>query len=243
MIGQRMNWRDSLKDIAELRDEYNNNFSMMTDYERSANGKILNEYRERNRSYIEIGALQEWQAAKNELENSLKNLQDEKRKVVNSYDPVKLAAEMQLATMRIDQASKSDAGLFNQEAINDLISEANLSNDKHKQKATYEALQGLVSKVKHGETDSHGVDMRRVANKIAFEARNELAALNESDGLEKANAAVKDKLARYNGAKSTLYEVADTMGDVTGDIIHNTRIEKAIHAVRVTPDGNIAFMD
>ena len=146
------------------------------------------------------------------------------------------ANEMQVAKMRVDSATKSDGGRFNLSAIQSIISEANQSGDKYKQRAVLEAVQDLVSKVPAGNQDPHGIDARLVANRISREAGKQLEALNSSAWLEQAYNTASQRVQELNSAKANLIETAAVLGDLFGDVIHNTVIENAISSVKQQGD-------
>ncbi len=238
-------WRDHLKDLKDLREEYANGFSIMSEYERNANGKTIVEVRERIRPIIENGALFEWNQAKDNLKKALKQVDEERARIINSYDPVKLSAEMNLANMRIENARNSEGGRFDLKAIKSMKEEAEASGDKHKIRAVNEALTSLLSKVAPGDQDDHGQDMRFQANRISNQAKRDLNALMVSDGYIKANESALNRVNELTSAKFQLLDVVESLGEMSpnGVTIFNSRIENAILTVKQDESGSFIFTD
>ena len=238
-------WRDHLKELKELNDEYARGFSMMSEYERDANGRAVKNARDVKRNVIENGALYEWNQAKENLQQALKEVEQERARIINSYDPVKLSAEMNLAKMRIENAKSSDYGRFDLKAIKAMKEEAMASGDNHKLRAVNEALTSLLSKVEPGDQDEHGQDMRFQANRISNEAKRDLNALMVSDGYIKANEKAMNRVNELTGAKSALIDVAETLGELSpnGVTLFNERIQKAINSVKQDHAGNFIFYE
>lgn len=214
----------------------------MTELERQNHAESIAETRERYRPAIMAGVMGTWKAAKQNLKMALDQVQNEKKKILNSFDAGKLANEMQLAAMRIQNAAKADAGQFDIGAIEAIRNEAKVSGDPYKIRAVNESLSTLVSMVPEGSLDQHGNDLKFKANRMAKEAKRDLDALMTSEGLEKAHKMAADSVGLLNSARHHLVYVAETFGEVMGDVIHNTDIENALKSVKQTNDGQF-FID
>lgn len=226
-----------IKVLKAANELYAKKFSIMTELEKQNHAESIAETRERYRPAIMAGALGTWNSAKSNLKQALNQVQNEKKKILNSFDASKLANEMQVATMRIQNATKSDAGGFDMPAIEAIRNEAKLSGDPHKIKAVNEALTSLVSMVPEGAQDKHGNDLKFQANRMAFQAKRDLEAMHTSEGLVKADKVAADAVGQLNSAKYKLLDVAETFGEITGDVVHNTDIENAIKSVKQSKDG------
>lgn len=228
-----------IRDLEQKITKYN---PFMTTAERMMASDQMAETRAKYRDPITRDAIGKWNQAKSNLRKALQEVEREKARNLNNWDAGKLANEMQVAKMRVDSATKSDGGRFNLSAIQSIISEANQSGDKYKQRAVLEAVQDLVSKVPAGNQDPHGNDARMVANRIAKEAGKQLEALNSSAWLEQAHNTASQRVQELNAAKSNLVETASVMGELSGDIIHNSIIIKALESVQQN-NGKFIFED
>lgn len=216
---------------------------MMTDYEKQKSVTVIKTAREQYRNAITQGAVDMFYDAAKNVIGKQAEVDREKSKAVNRYDPGRLAQEMQLAEMRINQAATSDAGRFNMAAVEGIIREAEISGDLHKKRATYEALQNLVGKIPAGELDTHGNDLKFKANHLAKDAGRKLQELNLTDGLIKADAEMQQAVQELNGAKREVFRHMETIGDVMGDVLFNRPVEKVLNAVQQDQTGRFVIVD
>jgi hypothetical protein len=236
-------WQGMIKELREAKQERDRLYSIMTAYERQTVAEFIGGTREKYRPAIEAGALAVWEGAKANLKAALANVEAQRRKVANSWDASKLTPEMQVYSMRIDQATKADAGRPDLEALQAIYQEAKDSGDKYKARAAAEALQGLVSKIPAGAQDKHGIDARQIANGIAKQARRDLQALQSSPELTQAHELTAAKVQELNAAKSLLYDTAAVLGELNpNDTLRNSRFITALESVTQS-EGQFHFKE
>jgi hypothetical protein len=238
-------WQGMVDHLKKANQEYRAASGIMTPYERQSIGQSIAEKREQLRPTIEAGALAVWEGAKANLKAALANVEAQRRKATNSWDDGKLAPIMQVYSMRIDQATKADAGRPDLAALQAIYAEAKDSGDRYKIRAAAEALQGVVSKIPAGSApDPHGTDARMIANGIAKRAGRDLEALKTSPELTKADELAAAKTQELNAAKSLLYEAAEPIDGVfPNGTMRNSRFIKALESVTQDDEGSFVFKE
>lgn len=235
-----------IAELQQLDSEFVKYQSVMTGYERTKALDVIAGKRDEYRDVISAAAVQRHKTAAKNLKAALEAAQVERRKIANSWDYAKLANEMQVAKMRIDAAAKSDIGRFDIAAVVSIKKEAELSGDKHRIRAVYEALQDLVSKVPEGSGQNpYGGDVRMTANRIARQSWRELQEMNTSEGLQAAEAAIPQRVEELERSKGNLFNVAELLGDCLpgASIIHNSMIDDALRIVEQNNNGDFIFND
>jgi len=239
-------WMAMVKYLKEAVVEENRVWNLMTDYEKLSIQESISEMREQYRPTIEAGALGNWWSVVRDLKAALATVEDEKRKNTNSWDAAQLAAEMQVAVMRVNQAAKSDAGRFDLAAMQAIYQEAQEAQDRYKLRAVCEAMRSLVSQVPAvSDPDPYGTDPRLVANRMANQAKRDLESLKNSEGLVKAHAAAEVKVNELAQAKGVLLDAAEALGDMDmhNYNLHNTTFENAIASVKQDENNNFIFSE
>lgn len=234
-------WRDMVKTVKDAKIEMARAWNIMTQYEQMSIQESIYAQREQYRPSIEAGILGGLKPAQKNLEAALKNVEAEQRKITNSWEAPRLAAEMQVASMRIDQAAKADAGRFDLAAVQAIYREAQDSGDRYKQRAAAEAMQSLVSKVPAGSsTDPHGGDILLTVNRMAKQAGRDLEALKTSEGLVKAQTVADARVNEYKLARRTSTEAAEILD---GDLEHSAAIRDELALVKQEPNGDFTFYE
>jgi hypothetical protein len=171
-------------------------------------------------------------------------LEAERQKITNSWEPSKLAAEMQDYSMRIDHATKSDAGHPDLGALQAIYTEAKGSGDKYKARAAAEALQSLVSKIPHGLQDSHATDMRFAANRMAKQAGRDLDALKITPGLVAAVEEANKKIDDLKAVESLVKDTGDVLGEVNPNgTWRNSPFIKLLDSITQGEDGKFSVKE
>jgi len=214
---------DEVKEYQAELDKYQ---AVMTPYERIKYGEITQAARDKYAAPVTQGGLAYWEGAKNRLKSMDAAIMAEKRRIANTWDSGKLAAEMQLAEMRISKALKSDGGKFNLPAIEAIMAEAEVSGDKHKVRAVCEAVQDLVSKTPESAQTVHGQPMELKANRLALAAERKINEMNTTETLTKA---VQERELASNDLK----EAKEYLAKV-GETMHTYAFEKELATVEYT---------
>jgi hypothetical protein len=233
-------WQGMIKEINTAAQERARYLPIMTQFERESVANYLGDLKDQCRPAIEAGALAAWNTAKANLKAAFEKKATARRKLINSWDAGKLAAEMQVYSMRVERAAKA-ADL---EALRGIYSEAFESGDRFKVRAAAEALQGAVNLIPVNAQDSHGVDMRRGANRLVNQANRDLEALQTSPELTQADELAAVRVNELNQAKGAVFEAAETLGDTAPNgTLKNSRFIDALSSVKQNDDGNFIFQD
>jgi hypothetical protein len=237
-------WQDQAAEIKQAVKDRDRLVSIMTVYEKLIVSEYIGGLKEKYKPTIEAGALELWNGARSSLQAAIKNVEREKRKVTNSWDASKLAAEMQVMQMRVDQAVKADAGRPDLPALQRISLESQESGDRYKVRARAEIFQSIVSKIPPGNQDKHGNDARVVANRMAECASRDLATLRTSPELTQAEELKAAKIDELTQARRELFRTAEVLGEVNpNDTMRNSAFIDALATVQQDSDGNFIFTE
>ncbi len=201
-------WREAVEKIRELHKEYSRNFPIMTQYERTMGEEALSRATTFYRSLIEDGVVGEFSAAVRQYQASQARIERARAEEIRSWDPARLAAELQVTEARVSQSLTRPDPVGELHALE---TEAHASGDRYKLRAFCEVVRGSLAKL-----HSNDPDVGRLVNRLGQNADRELSALRESDALRGAisdgETAFHALIARHRELDST----ARTLGDLVG---------------------------
>lgn len=203
-------WRDRLAEIKAARDEYKSIESIAGPGERVLFSKSINEKIAEVENMIIQGALSEFQSAVDQWHDANKKLQTAKNDEVKRWSAEKINAEMTMAESLVKNAVRSSTGGQLEPDVlprlRSMYQEAYNSGDLYKQRAYAEVFTGLAGMV------GNDGEARLLANRLSKQARRDARAVRVTPELEKADQAAAAAVEGINKAKSTLFEVDDSMG-------------------------------
>ena len=227
-------WKGAVETIKAAKQKRDHYLPIMTNAERQIVADDIGHLVEQSRPIIENGAIAAYNGAAIGVIQGQTKVQAEKKKILNSWDTSKLAAELQLYGLQVENALKNG----DIETLSRIHQEAIDSGDRYKQRAAAETLQGLVNKFPQGKQDSHGLDARTLANRLENQAARDLASMGTSPELFKASSELDAKKQDLQNAEKQLYETAGLLGDLAfnGDM-HNSRFIETMRSVTQDADG------
>jgi len=234
-------WQEAVKQLDEAKQQFKRLNGIMTPLEITFVRQELTEARERYRRAIENGVIGEHAAAVQNYQAKLEAINAEQRAITNSWDAAQLAAEMQVASMRIDAAAKN-ADL---ETLQTIYQEAKDSGDRVKLRAAAEALQTATARIPAEAQDRHGESMRRAVNLMQKRSADDLAGLRSSPTLEAAHQAAAETQAALIQAHEQIYQTAEVMDELApnGSVILNMNLSKEAERIHIDGAGNIGIRE
>lgn len=220
--------------------------SIMTQYERLTVAEYIHGLKEKYRPMIEAGAVGQWYAAAHGVVDAQANVENERRKIVNSYDTAKLANELLVMETRVDQAVHAHGNHPDLAALKEIYEEAQDSGDRLKQRAAAEVYQSLVSKIPAGLQDRHGHDARMVTNRLEVRAANDLEALKITPALIAALEAKDKKRDELKRAENLIFDTADALGGLNPNgTMNNAALVfiTALESVTQDEEGNFSIKE
>jgi hypothetical protein len=203
-------WRKIVEDLKLAREEYSRHSSMMTPYERQVVSESIKEEVDKNRKWATQAALKEFQSTVEAFANAQIKIEKAKGQEVNRWEPGKLADEMRVASLLVDQALESP---FPIDELRRIYSDANTSQDMFKKRGVAEVLKGAVNRVKSGDYEL----LSRV-NSMSQMAARDLEQLRITPEIEKAHQEAGEAFENHMAVRKELNRAAEILGDTMGPI-------------------------
>lgn len=200
-------WQDAAEQLRQAKRKAAEEGHLMTPYELYQTNELLTRSRDMLRGVIETGAVSDFGAAVTAYRDAHQTVKTARQREINSYDAARLNNEMSMTSQRMTVALRSPDPVPMLQAI---MREARDSGDKHKQRATYEIVQGAIDQ--SGNISNE--DTRRFINRVSVEARDLLAGLRNTrefnDAVTKAEGAFDVMVSKWRG----LNDIAELLGDL-----------------------------
>jgi hypothetical protein len=230
-------WRAKREEIKAARIELNAHFSIMTPYERIVNERAVLQRLELHENDVISGVIGEWNGTVTQLKERLEAVQKAQQREVARWEPVRLGAEMNVYTTLINQAIGANVGSALEgdvlERLRTIYSEAKTSGDQYKARAAAECVRDLANR-------AADLDSKRLLNRVAAQAKRDLAQMKNTPELEAAHQAAGEAVEALNTAQKELYNTAEALGYVNPNgTLREERIIKALSRVEQTPDGGL----
>lgn len=200
-----------VKALKAAREEYREYAATMTDYERSVNGRELDEQSGKYFQIVANGAIGEWKAAIKRYQDRLKARDREITKEINRWDTSRLNAEIKQVSTLVDLViAGGRGGIFDggspgvSAQLEAIYTEAVNSEDIYKQRAAFEVLRTILPKVTG--------DDRFPVNRLAKLAQGQLAQLRITEGMVEAEEARGQALSELLMLRDELIDVAQALG-------------------------------
>ena len=218
-------WQDKFKLVKAKRSEIVNHYGQMTDYERSYHARELNDYQEAYEPYILGGALSEWHDTCDRVIQAFDNVKKAQADEVKRFDGQKLAGEMSVINMLVDNAlSVNGLDNYSIPVIESIYDEYMSSGDLHKQRAAGEVFKGLSS-----HDLGNDLDLKLKVNKLITRAKEDLVKVRSYKPLDKAEDEARQAVNELNGAKSMLFEIDMGLGyTLPNGLMGHSQLVKAI---------------
>lgn len=183
-----INWRDALETIKAGRDELDRYGGIMTQYEYQVAKRDVRELTDTHRPAIMQGITAEWEAVIQGYQEKARKVERERTAEVNRWEAGKLASEMQVVSMLVDQALKNKGTVMttrNLDAAGEMeriYQDAKQSGDLHRRRAAAEIIRN-VSQDYSGDQET-----RRKMNLLAVQAESDLNQLRVTNEMTAAEA-------------------------------------------------------
>lgn len=201
-------WQDSLKELESARSEYAKYAGIMTEFERQAIQKKINEFVDSIQPKVLAGAFAEFEGTVKGVQDKESELDKAKANEVKRWDAAKLNAEMQFVKTQIENKLKTSGVSVSDPAIvshlKGIYTEAKQSGDLHKQRAAAEVFSGLQSYVNPA--------LKIDAVIVATGAKKDLEAIRSTPEIQAAEQAVNDKISELRQSQRTLMSIDRTLG-------------------------------
>lgn len=180
---QALTWREQLAELETYQKDFAANEGIMTLYERQNYNAEYESVKKRFEPSIQAGAIGEYRSALAQFRLAQAREKAAKKNEINRWDPAKLAANMQVVDILINQSIA--AGKYQDDlpgAVAAIYEEAKESGDPVKLRAACEVLRSITAR----GTDQ---DERMRLNRIAGDARRDLEGLRQTEEMTQANEA------------------------------------------------------
>lgn len=230
-------WRGRLDEIKKHDQMMKKYYSIQTDFEHAIAQEEYNELLKKHRPAIRAGVLAEHETALQKLERAHNRVKSEKKKEIAGWDASRLASEMQVYNMLIDQAiqTKEGTGDFQVntgQRIEKVYEDAQKSGDKYKQRAAAEVMKAATSKVQ-----SMGQDTRFKVNRIAQQSKTDLEEIRKTPEFKTAYEDASTAYDEYYNARREVIRTSQAIGE--GDPLHPlARNDFTLALKRVQDDGD-----
>jgi hypothetical protein len=182
-INLRGNWREQRDSFEEALKIARQNLEKMSQFERETIGKELKDFTEGQGKQILSQALEEYHAKLDDFCSKQAKVERERVKEIASWDPSRLAPEMQVFQMRVENALYADDPARELQSI---YSEAKQSEDRYKLRAAADALRQVNRK-----SGSLPLEVKTKLNGVMQAAQRDLAEIRTTPGMEAAVAEAK----------------------------------------------------
>jgi len=164
------------------------------------------------------GVLAEHETALQKLKRAHVRVQSEKKKEIAGWDAPRLASEMQVYEMLIDQAIHTDPGSSDfrknvDDHLEKIYSEAQQSGDKYKQRTADEVLKSALSKAKGMDQET-----RLHVNRIAQQSKQDMEKIRSTPELEAAYEQAETAWGEYRTVRQEVIRTSQAIGE--GDPLH-----------------------
>jgi len=232
-------WRDKLASIMTAKKELGEYYSIMTAYERATAEREIGHLKEQYFQAITDGVLQEHELAINRLNIAHRKVKRLTQAEIASWDAQKLASEMQVYNMLIDQAIQTKEGPDDfrknvRDRLEKIYNEAWESGDIYKQRAACEVMKSAPSKAQGGD-----MDLKMAINSIAQQSKADIEKVRTTPELEKAYQEAEADYQEYRTARQEVINTSQDIGE--GDpqqLYSGSPFSRAIRRVQVDRETN-----
>ena len=230
-------WRDRLEIIKAAKKELSDYYSIMTTYERATAEREIGHLKEQNNPVITEGVLGEHEIAINRLNIAHRKVKRLTQAEIASWDAQKLAAEMQVYNMLIDQAVNTKSGATDSRVstttrLDKIYDEAWQSGDKYKQRAACEVMKSLQGKASDPEA-------KITLNRFEQQAKQDLEKVRMTPELTKAYEEAEIDWQEYRTARQEVIRTSQDIGE--GDpqqLYSGSPFSRAIRRVQIDRETN-----
>lgn len=204
---KQLTWREAVKEVEAVGQEINQNYSIMTEYERITAQQRIAATRARYEKTIRGGSIAELRAAHERLKAAERKLALARTKEIVSWDLNRLNGEITYYRGRIGDALQTrpaDA----RAVIESLVQETEQAADKYKVRALAETLENAVQRLPGSPLDED----RRAINGIAKAAQQTLATLRLTQEKQAAWEECRAAEQARNGAIDAVSYAAGALG-------------------------------
>jgi hypothetical protein len=204
-------YRDDVKQIRAMKAELNQNFSIMTVYERGRVEGAIESQVNMTRHGIISGMLADWNAALTAHKAASRAVDEARRREAGRWQPDRLGMEINLARMAFDRASSvQEAQAEYQRALE--------SNDPAKMRAYSEVFSGALNKFR---------DDRLPAHRLSVDASRKAAELQSTPEITAA-------LERGADATKRVIDLQQELGGIAREIGMTSAIFPELNKVAVS---------
>jgi len=206
-------WRQSLKELKEMNEEYSKYYPTYTEAEKMKYRKSFNSKRDFSRNAISDGITKELFDSIEKVNKQRELLALYKKSELKSWDSAKLQAEYGVTSVILDMATVGTnpmTGDITSARVEKLWKEARDSGDKYKIRALADLLNGVLVKVEDEEE-------RLRINGIKLEASETLKKIRETPDIERTKQEVKTSFDEFS-LKLREYERIGELIDMSGEL-------------------------
>jgi hypothetical protein len=233
------NWKIKMQELQKYYNEFNRLSPIMTEFERVKARELQKEQRTAYYPIITNGAINEWNAALNNLERSIQKVQTANTKEITRWDATKLNQNITLMQTRINgilaQGDNPLSGESTLSRLQAIYSEAKRSNDIHLFRAFVEAGQGInIQLLPEGEKG-------RIYGLLRSSNR-ELDELRKTPEQVQAVAEAEQSYEEANQVKKTMIEASLALGEDPNGWTQSSFATPHLRRLQTTEKGEVVIL-
>ena len=240
-VSSQADWTEKIKALKEQKTQQARLWGIFTEAERILTSEDLTRARDNIAPEVINAVANKFITVRDQVMAAQANVDNERRKITASWDPVRLGNEIVVMEKRVEHATRN--GNPNIAQIQDIFNESMESNDKYKSRAAAEVFQSIVEKIPQNAQTPWGGDMRMVANSLASSAKNALEELKITPALVAAVDAKNLKADELTQVRRELFDAADVLGYVRNEELQYQPLENVLNSIQVDDAGNFQIKE